>query len=110
GHVDRGRTPCDAAPAADAPRHAELVVPGPELVGEPLAVARAGARPDRAAVDVRVVDGEARRPRPRPLGRPAGEVGRVLDARAEARRADEGAVGTGEAAARDVVPARRLGR
>ena len=42
GHVDPDRAPGDAAAAADAARAVELVVPGAELVGQPLAVARRG--------------------------------------------------------------------
>ena len=49
----------------------------------------------------------SRSPRARPLRVVAGQVGDVLDARAEARRADQRAVAAGEAARGDVVPARR---
>src|ERR1700746_4021853 len=41
--VDTSGTPCDASPAPDAARHAELVVPGAQLVGQPMPVTR-GAR------------------------------------------------------------------
>src|SRR5271167_1207092 len=40
GDVDPGRTPRDASSAADATRHAELVVPGAQFVSQPLPVAR----------------------------------------------------------------------
>src|SRR5262249_58040172 len=105
GDVDPDRAPRDAAAAADAAGRAELVVPRAELVRHPLPVARAARRPDRAAVDERVVDREARVPDPEASGLLAGEVGLVLDRRAEARRADERAVAAGEAALGDVVPA-----
>ena len=108
GDVDPDRAPGDAAAAADAARAAELVVPGAELVRQPLPVARAAARPDAAAVDVGVVDREAAVPDARALGVAAAEVGGVLDARAEAGRADERAVAAGEAALGDLVPARML--
>src|ERR1700739_1059874 len=36
GDVDAGGTPGDASPAADAARHAELVMPGAQLVGQPM--------------------------------------------------------------------------
>src|SRR3990172_11495039 len=54
GDVDPDRAPGDAAAAADAPRRAELVEPGAELVRHPLPVARAPRRADAAAVNVRV--------------------------------------------------------
>src|SRR6266567_8656311 len=44
--VDCDRTPANTAPTADAPAGAELVDPGAELVGKPLAVARSRARTD----------------------------------------------------------------
>src|SRR6266496_771451 len=102
GDVDPNRAPRDAAPAADAAGAAELLVPGPELVREPLAVARASAGPDRAAVDVRMVDREAGVPGTCALRLVAGEARHVLDARAEAGRADERAVGAGQAAPGDI--------
>src|SRR5205823_1913320 len=74
GHVDRDRAPGDAAAAADAARRPELVVPGAELVRQPLPVARAARRPDAAAVDVRVVDREAGLPGADALRRLAGQV------------------------------------
>ena len=107
GDVDPDRAPGDAAAAADAAGAAELVVPGAELVGEPLAVARAAGRPDAAAVDVGVVDREARVPAARPLRLVAREVGDVLDARAEAGRADQRAVAAGQAARRRRRPSAR---
>ena len=59
GEVDADRAPGDAPATTDAPRLAELVPPGRQLVGEPLPVAGLGGRPHRAAVDVRVVEVEA---------------------------------------------------
>src|SRR5579885_3834916 len=108
GDVDADGAPGDAAAAADAARRAELVDPRGELVRQPLPVPGAPGRPDAAAVDVRVVEREARVPHPGALGVEAGEVGRVLDRGAEARRTDERAVGTAEAARRDVLPVRVL--
>src|SRR5579864_5486395 len=97
GDVDADRAPRDAPSAADAAGRSELVVPRRELVGHPLPVARPPGRADAAAVDVRVVDGEAGVPQPPPLrGRPF-EIGLVLDRRAEAGRTDERAVAAGEA-------------
>ena len=62
GEVDAHRAPGDAAAAADAARRVELVPPGRQLVGEPLPVARRGGGAHRPAVQVRVVEVEARRP------------------------------------------------
>src|SRR6266508_3391295 len=59
GDVDRHRAPGNAAPAADAARGPELVDPGGELVGHPLAIARGRRVADAAAMDVGVVEGEA---------------------------------------------------
>src|SRR5512133_2033007 len=67
GYVDADGTPGDAAAAADAAGGAELVVPGAELVRQPLAVARPACRPNAAAVDVRIVDRVAGVPDPRTL-------------------------------------------
>src|SRR6478736_8780382 len=75
--VDPDRAPRDAAPAPDAAGRAELVDPRAELVRQPLPVARAGRRADRAAVDVRVVEGEARVPDALARRLSAGQVARV---------------------------------
>src|SRR5690349_8225152 len=50
GDVDRHGAPGDAPPAADAPRLAELVDPGAQLVREPLAIAAPARAADAAAV------------------------------------------------------------
>ncbi len=104
--VDPDRAPGDAAAAADAAGAPELVPPGRELVGEPLPVAILDPRPETPAGDGR----EARREAavPAPLGERflAVEVGPLADARAEAGRADEGAVRAGEAAVGDLRPVR----
>ena len=68
GDVDAHRAPGDAAAAADAARAAELVEPGGELVGHPLAVARPRRRPHAAAVDVGEVEREAGVPASPALG------------------------------------------
>src|SRR3954452_9103132 len=108
GDVDRRRAPRDAATAPDATRRPELVDPGGELVGHPLAVARARRAADAAAVDVGVPEREARVPHADALGLVAGEVGHVLDVAAEARRAHHRAVAARQAAIGHVVPARML--
>src|SRR5210317_900046 len=83
GDVDADRAPGDAAPAADAAGVAELVVPGGELVGQPLAVAAARRVADHTAGDVGVRRVEAGVPAPRAGRRSAAQVGLVLDRHAE---------------------------
>src|ERR1700747_412561 len=79
GDVDPGGAPGDASPATDAPRHAELVVPRAQFVGQPVPVARGTGLPDAAtAVDVGEVEFEARRPMPPARGVLTGEVVDVL--------------------------------
>ena len=109
GDVDPDRAPGDAAAAADAARAAELVVPGAELVGQPLPVARAGRSAGCCRRGCRSGRPRSRVPDAR-CARPASPVRSVdvLDARAEAGRADQGAVAAGEAALGDLVPARML--
>src|SRR6188472_2016437 len=89
GDVDRHRTPGDAPATADAAGGPELVDPGGELVGHPLAVARARRVPDAAAMDVGMVEREAGVEQPHTLGFLTGEIGDVLDGVAEAGRADQ---------------------
>ena len=91
--VDADRAPGDAPAAADAAARPELVPPGRELVGQPLAVAVLAVRPERAAGDLGEAVGEARVPGPLGGRGRAVEVGPLDDARAEAGRADERAVG-----------------
>ena len=67
--VDADRAPGDAPPAADAAARAELVPPGRELVGQPLAVAILAVRPERATRDLREPVGEAANPRSVPRSR-----------------------------------------
>src|ERR1019366_178149 len=108
GDVDADRAPRDAAPAAHAPGAAELVDPGGQLVGHPLAIARARGRTHRAPVDVGVVHREARVPAlvaPPVLAR---QVGHVLHARTEAGGAHHRAVPAREAALGHLIPARVL--
>ena len=103
------RAPGDAAAAADAAGRAELVVPGAELVGHPLPVARARRRAGRCRRGCR--SGRRRSTSPSSRQRSACvavEVGDVLDRRAEAGRADHRAVAAREAPLGDVVPARVL--
>src|SRR4051794_27486107 len=88
GDVDGDGAPGDAAAAADAAGGAELVDPGRQLVGHPLPVARTAARAHAAAVDVGVVEREAGVPGSLAHGLLPGEVRAVLNAVAEAGRAD----------------------
>src|SRR5208283_589222 len=63
GDVDAGGAPGDAPSTADAARHVELVVPGAQLVGQPMAVARcAGLTHTAAAVNEGEIELVARRP------------------------------------------------
>src|SRR3989440_12003093 len=98
GDVDADRAPGDAPAAAHAARLAELVVPGAELVGQPLPVPAAGGGAYRAAVQVREVQVEAGVPAQPTLRVLTGHVGDVLDGGAEAGRADQRAVAAGQAA------------
>ncbi len=107
-HVDADRAPRDAAPAAHAAVGAELVDPGAELVGQPLAVAVTDAGPEVAVRDAREVEREAGGPATLRLARRASQVGRLVDVAAEAGRADHRAAGAGEAALGDLVPAVRF--
>src|ERR1039457_2598334 len=81
-------------------------MPGAELVGQPLAVARASRAPQGAAVQERVLDRKTGLPQADALCLGPGEVADVLDARAEAGRADHRAVAARKTALRDLVPAR----
>src|SRR5262249_7552899 len=96
--VDRDPAPGDAAAAADAARSAQLVDRARELVGHPLPVATLVRAADAAAVDVGVLEREAGLPLAHPGGFLAGEVCHILDAAAEAGRADQRAVTAREAA------------
>ena len=92
GDVDAHRTPGDAAAAADAAGAAELVDPGGQFVGQPLAVAGPGRGADAAAVEVGVIHGKTDVLAPPPFGRSPGQIGDVLDGVAETGGADPGAV------------------
>src|SRR4029078_4929207 len=96
--------------APHATRRAELVMPGPEFVRKPMPITRRAALPDAALVHEREVEFEARSPLHPPLGVLSGEVGDILDARAEAGRAHHSAVATRQAAAGDLVPMRLFAR
>src|SRR4051812_49871324 len=108
GDVDGHRAPGDTAPAAHATGGPELVDPGRELLGHPLAIARAGRLAHAAAVHVGVFEREARVPDPRALAHVTRQVGHVLDARAEAGGTHHRAVAAAHEALRDRVPARVL--
>ena len=107
-HVDGHRAPRHAAAAADAAEGAELLDPGRELVGQPLAVAVLRAGAERAPGDSREAAREAGVPGPLRRRLDAIEVGDLLDAGAEAGRADERAVAAGQAALGDLRPARAV--
>ena len=94
--VDADRAPGDAPSAPDTPARSELVVPGRELVRQPLAVAFAGVRSEGTARDLRESVGEAGIPSPFGGRRQPVEVGVLHDAGAEAGRADQRAVRAGE--------------
>src|SRR5215472_2283734 len=104
GDVDAHRAPGDAPAAANAARSAELIVPGAQLVGDPLAIAAGTRSPDTAAMQIGVVELEARRPVFPPLRVLAGEVAGVLGGRAVASRAHHRAVAAGQAPVGDLVP------
>ena len=106
--IDRHRTPRDASAAAHASGRPELVVPGGELVGQPLPVARLRGRAHAPPVDMGEVHGETRIPRSPPLGVIAGEIRRVLDGAAETGRTGHRAVGAGQTSRRHFVPTRVL--
>src|SRR5512135_938289 len=108
GDVDADRTPADAAPATDAAAAAVLVVPAPELVRQPLAVARAGVGADRDAVDVAVARRETGIPLAQMPAVAAVERGLVGFAVAETGGADRGAVAAREAAFGHALPARMV--
>src|SRR5579859_591321 len=80
GDVDASRAPGDTAAAADAPGRAELVVPGTQLVADPLAVPAGPGLAHAAAVQVREGQLEAGSPVLPALGVLAGQVGDVLGA------------------------------
>ena len=88
GDIDAYGTPRDTAPATDAAAAAVLVVPGPELVREPLAIARAGVGPHGEAVQIAVPAGEAGIPFAQVLRLVPAQRGRILLGVAEAGRAD----------------------
>ena len=104
--VDPDGTPRDAAAAADAARRPKLVEPGRELVGQPLAVAVLRPRPEVAPGDLGKVAREAGIPAPLGDRLDAVQVRDLAHARAEAGRADQRAVGAGEAALGDLRPVR----
>src|SRR6516164_1116376 len=108
GDIDRHGTPCDAAAAADTTGCSKLIDPGCQLVGHPLAVSRPRRAPNVPSVDIREIHREAGVPFPPPLGMLTLEVGRILHGAAEAGGAHHRAVGAGQTAPGDVVPARMI--
>src|SRR5262249_6802996 len=108
GDIDAYGAPGNAATAADAAGAAELIDPGGQLVGEPLAITCPMRGAHAASVHVGVPHREAGVPAAPPRGLFPGEVGGVLNRGAEAGGTDQGAVGAGQAAPGDVVPARVL--
>src|ERR1035437_5645177 len=104
-NVDSHRAPGNAAPAAHTSRSAELVDPRRQLVGHPLAVTSFAGSADAASVDIGKTLREARIQTAPALGMFASNIGYVFDRGAETRGADHGAVGAGQAAGGNVVPA-----
>ena len=77
-------------------------------MSHPLPVAGFGGGSHAASVDVGKTQSEARIPTAPTLGMIAGHVTDIFHSRAEAGRADHGAVGASQAALSDVVPARMV--
>src|SRR5674476_973217 len=74
GEVDAHGAPGDTASAAHTTRTTELVDPGGQLVGQPLAVTRPGRGADAAAVQIGEIHAEAGVQTPPPFPRHAGQV------------------------------------
>src|SRR5262245_53705986 len=108
GDVDADRAPDDAPATADAAGGSELVVPGTEFVGHPLAVSAGTRASDTPTVDVGEVEVEAGVPAAPPRGVLPGEIRHVLCGRAEAGGADQRAVTARQAPGSDIVPMRRF--
>src|SRR5208337_1066777 len=108
GDVDAGGAPGDAPPAADTARHVELVVPGAQLVGQPMPVPRCTGLAHTAAVDVGEIELVAGRPVLPALGVLTGQIADVFGAGAVAGRAYHRAVAARQAAAGDLLPLRRF--
>src|SRR5262245_61315232 len=106
GDVNSHRTPCDAPPAADASRSSELVYPRRQFVRHPLPVARPRRRAHAAAVNVSEIHREARVPPAPSLGMLARQIRHVFHGRAETGRANHRAIGAGQTARGNIVPAR----
>ena len=97
-------TPRDAASAPDATILPELIDPTGELVGQPLAIAGSGRRAHASTVNIRKLRCEAGIPSPNSTGPRSTQIGAVFHGRAEAGRADHGAVRTRHAARGHVIP------
>src|SRR5690606_37395899 len=93
---------------ADAPRRVELVVPGGELVRQPLPVPAADVVADDAAVHVAEVDVEAGVPLPLAADVIAAQTRDLAHRRAEAGRADHRAVRARETTLGNMLLARVL--
>src|SRR5271157_3040726 len=108
GNIDPHRTPGNTTAAANTSRTAELVDPRSQFVGHPLPVARLGGGSDTSPMDIRKTLREAGIPPAPTLGVVTGYVAHIFHGCTEARRADHGAIGAGQAACGNVIPARML--
>src|SRR6185437_11735547 len=109
--VNTGGAPRNTSPTADAARHAELIVPGAQFVGQPMPIARCARLANTApAVNVGEVELETRRPVLPALGVFPGEITDVFGAGTKTRGAHHCAVAARQAAAGHLVPLRGLAR
>src|SRR5208283_1556234 len=108
GDVDAHRAPGYATTAANTSRTAELVNPGGQLVSHPLAIACFGGGSDTASVNIGKALCEAGIPAAPAFGVISGNVSYIFHRDAKACGADHRAVGTRQATAGHVVPARML--
>src|ERR1035437_1881929 len=108
GDVDTHRAPGYATTAANTSRTAELVDPGGQLVSHPLAIACFGGGSDTASVNIGKALCEAGIPAAPAFGVISGNASYIFHRGAVACGADHRAVGTRQATAGHVVPARML--
>lgn len=104
GQVDTDGAPGDTSAAADATAGAKLIEPGCEFMGDPLSISRADGVANGSTGGVREIGIEARVPASLANDRFIGQVVDFIDTRAEAGRADHGAVCAREAARGDIIP------